>query len=316
MFKKKDIPVIILLFVILIAAILFWASYRETFKIGKTAAFIDNSSKTIIVNLEDNSDKKQVISFNFPFNNENIYIKPVSYGTKKIINSYEQKLTDGLPYDFKDFIFQGKIIKKTGDQKIEYNLLVTSGNLPIIKIDTADQKGSIQGIPSNKDGSARLECKLNIISSESGFNQSNVGIEINTLGNASNQEKISYSFNIKENTIKNFTPKILDFEDSKSFKLNPLKLDPSLMRIKLSYDIFNMLKDKDHMDIASKSEYVEVFVDNEYKGVYLLEERVNNKLFNLPKYKKKDLKHSVIYEAEETFANFTNGIQGFTQKEP
>ena len=136
------------------------------------------------------------------------------------------------------------------------------------------------------------------------------------MGNTSNYEKISYSFNIKEKTIKNFTPKILDFEDSKSFKLNPLNLDPSLMRIKLAYDIFNMLADNDHLDIAPKSEYIEVFVDDDYKGVYLLEERVNKKLFNLPKYNKKDIKHSVIYEAEETFADFTNGIQGFTQKEP
>ncbi len=316
MYKKKDLLIILVLSAFLIISLLFLVFTRDYVSIGGERASIDNNSRTIFISIPEGSSKAQEVSFNFPFNNENIYIKPLSYGTKKIINPQEQKLTKGSSYDFKDFVFQGKIIIKTRTQKIEYDLLVTTGNLPIIKIDTADQNGNIQGVPDNKDDVERLDCKLNIFSSDISLNQSNVGIEIKTLGNTSNYEKISYSFNIKENTIKDFNPKILDFEDPKSFKLNPLNHDPSLMRIKLAYDIFNMLGNNNYLDIAPRSEYVEIFVDDDYKGVYLLEERVNKKLFNLPKYNKKDFKHSAIYEAEKTFANFTNGIQGFTQKEP
>ena len=316
MLKKKDISIIVVLLSLAITLIFSWTLSRETFKIGQSFVFIDDRNKIITVNLDGNSDTRQFLSFNFPSKNDNIYIKPISYGATIAVDSVEQKLTNNSIYDFKDFIFHGKIIIKSGKQSTEYDLFVTEDKIPILQVDSSDQNGNTQKIPEVENGDTRLTCKLNIISSDKAIQQANVDIEIKTLGNTSTNEKETYSFNIKEKAIKEFTPEILDFKDEKRFKLNPLNNDPSLMRIKLSYDIFNMLSDENHRDIAPDSEFVEVFIDNEYKGLYLIEERINRQLFDLSNYDKKDFEHSVLYEAESMLADFTNGIQGFSQKEP
>ena len=147
------------------------------------------------------------------------------------------------------------------------------------------------------------------------MNSLKVKIDLKTLGNT-DISKVKYSFNIETPTVKSFTPKILGFEDSNSFKLEPLNTDPSLMRVKLSYDIFSMISDEVHTEVAPKSTFVELYLNNNYQGVYNLEERVNKRLLKLPDYKKNDTTHSVIYEAEGEGADLTNGVKGFSQKEP
>jgi len=90
-------------------------------------------------------------------------------------------------------------------------------------------------------------------------------------------------------------------------------MDRSFLREKLSYDIFKQLSDN---NFAPDSRYIELYVDNSYKGLYLISERVDRTMFSLSNYKKSDDIHSIIYEAVNWRADFTNGIEGFSQAEP
>ena len=100
MYKKKDLIVILILFVITAVSIVFWIYARQSFTIGDIKTNIDNGTRTIFVALPEGSDKTQIISFNFPFQNNNVYIKKLSFGPTEIETPVEEKLTSGSAYDF------------------------------------------------------------------------------------------------------------------------------------------------------------------------------------------------------------------------
>lgn len=99
--------------------------------------------------------------------------------------------------------------------------------------------------------------------------------------------------------------------------LNAAFIDRSLMRHKLSYDLFRSLSTPDAPRYASGSAFVEVFLNSNYHGVYLLMERVDKQLLNLRPFNSNDFSHAVIYKAEDHAANFgAPGHNGFEQNEP
>ena len=72
MYKKKDIIIILVLFIVSSVAIIFWIYNREYFTIGDSQASFDEESGNIFVALPEGSDEVQKISFNFPYKNKNI----------------------------------------------------------------------------------------------------------------------------------------------------------------------------------------------------------------------------------------------------
>jgi len=303
MYKKKDLIVILILFVITAVSIVFWIYARESFTVGGIKTNIDSSTRTIFVSLPEGSDKAQIISFNFPFKNNSVYIKKLSYGHTEIETPVEEKLTDDTVYDFGGYISHSKLIIKSGNSDLEYDLWVTTGDIPIITINTE------KDIPDEP----KVDCSLAILSANSSYRKSYIASEIELIDISESVPKDSYSLNIKEDSITGDVPSILDFETSKRFKLSASYMDRSFLREKLSYDIFKSLSDN---NIAPDSSYVEVYVNNSYKGLYLLSRRVDRNMFLLPNYKKGDDNHSVIYETLNWRADFTMGIEGFAQIEP
>jgi spore coat protein CotH len=319
-FKKTNTLLTIIIFIALALAVFLWIIFRPSLNIGKSTAAIDETSKTIIVNLDSNSSSIQKISFNQP--GCSLYIEPLSYGNKMENSPVQIKLEDGATYDFKSYIFHGKLLKKQTGKTTTYDLWITTGDIPILRLDTTDKDGQVQAIPGKSSPTTELEASLGIFYSGKNtfsgtFDKASQDIKINikALGK-SGASKARYSFDMVTSARKIFKAEILDFGDSKAFKLDPLDNDPSLMRLKMSYDIFNMLGDATHKDIAPKSAFVELYLNDSYQGVYCIEERVNKKLLKLSDYNKNDNSHSAIYEAKETGADLTNGISGFIQNEP
>ncbi len=59
-------------------------------------------------------------------------------------------------------------------------------------------------------------------------------------------------------------------------------MDHTRMRVKLSFDLWRSLQEKDHdMAILPESEYVSLFVNRKFQGLYLLAEKNDRKLFGL-----------------------------------
>lgn len=111
--------------------------------------------------------------------------------------------------------------------------------------------------------------------------------------------------------------RLLDLREDAHWVLNASYVDRSLMRHKLSYDLFRSLSTKSAGRFAVDSRFVEVYLNGKYHGAYLLMERVDRQLFELPAYRSNDVSHACIYKAVDHAANFSQpGHAGYEQREP
>jgi spore coat protein CotH len=304
MYKKKDIFIILILFIVIAGAVSFWIFFRESFTIGNTKALIDNDKKIIFVTLPPDSLANQKVSYNFPFKrNIQVFIKNLSNGSNIIDNPIEEKLENGLPYNFGSFISHSKIIIRSETDENEYDLWVTTGDIPILTIQT---RNDIKDEP-------KIDCDIGLISAVKSYSIKGINAAIELVDNSRLIPKESYSLNIIEDPLNGNIPSILDFEASKRFRLSASYFDRSFIREKLSYDLFKTLSKE---NISPESRYVEVFLNGNYQGLYLLSRRVDRNIFSLSNYDQDDKDHSVIYEATGWRADFTRGIEGFSQIEP
>ncbi len=260
------------------------------------AASIDNATNTIFVSLPEGSDTKQEISFNFPYEAGYIYISRVSGDGLEDESSV--KLSSGDTYDFSSFISHLKVRTASGGV---FDLWVTTGNVPIITID------SEKDIPDEP----KVGCKVSVLSSNPKHFLPAIDGQIELTGISAEIPKSSYSLNIAEDPITGNIPQILDFSPSKRFTLSSSYTDPSLIREKLAADIFSLMGEP-----SRESGYAELYVDGCYQGLYLLSRRVDREMFSIPNYDPDEDKPGVIYEASGWRADFTRGLEGFSQIEP
>lgn len=103
-------------------------------------------------------------------------------------------------------------------------------------------------------------------------------------------DKKSYRINVVNNNKKK-NVSLLNMSYDDDWILNPLVFDNSFIREKIAYDIWNSLSDlyQHHL------EYVELIVDNDYRGLYCLQEIVDLDTFNATK---NDLLVSTKFENE------------------
>lgn len=92
---------------------------------------------------------------------------------------------------------------------------------------------------------------------------------------ASNPKK-SYKVNLLDARNNARKESFLGMRDDNDWILNPLFFDNSKMREKIAYDLWNDMTDQYFMHL----EYVEVIINNEYQGVYCLQEPIDLKTFN------------------------------------
>lgn len=109
----------------------------------------------------------------------------------------------------------------------------------------------------------------------------------------------------------------LGLREGRGWVINAAFVDRSLMRHKLSYDLFRALSTPDAKRFSSASRFVEVALKGRYHGVYLLMERVDAGLLQLQRFDGDAKSHACIYKAEDHAANFTTpGHWGYEQREP
>jgi len=303
MYKKKDLLIFFLIAVVFLILLIFLFVTRDHFSVGGSKAVIDDKNRIIFVSLPEGSSPEQEISFNFFLKNNSVYIKKLSCGSQSTQEPLEKKINSGDLLDFGSYISHSKLIIRSAASETEYDLWVTTGDLPIITIESSE---TIVDEP-------KVGCNISIISSENGFLKKNISSEIELIDVSRSVTKQSYSLNILENSITGKSPSILDFGDRRRFRLSSSFMDRSFLREKLSYDIFGRLSSS---NISPESRHVELYVEGCYMGLYLISERQNRDMFSLSNYDSEDEVHSVIYEASNSRADFTKGAEGFSQVEP
>jgi hypothetical protein len=109
----------------------------------------------------------------------------------------------------------------------------------------------------------------------------------------------------------------LGMRESAHWVLNAAFVDRSLMRHKLSYDLFRSLSASNAPRFAAASRFIELNLNGKYHGAYLLMERVDRAMFELRRYDSNAPHHACIYKAVDHAANFDRlGHAGYEQREP
>lgn len=99
--------------------------------------------------------------------------------------------------------------------------------------------------------------------------------------------------------------------------LNAAFVDCSLMRHKLSYDLFRAMGGPGRPRIAAQSRFVEVELNGRYHGAYLLMQPVSGRMLDFPPAGPTDRTPGVLYKAVDHAANFgAPGHAGFDAREP
>ena len=177
-------------------------------------------------------------------------------------------------------------------------------NLPILYIESKDKIM----------GNLEVPCTAKMLCPE-GFEHFNTNLlsgRIKIRGRISRgYPKKSYALELDQSI------RLLNMRKDDDWILNSAYIDRSLIRHKLSFDLFKSLSSKEKKRFAVESRFIEVYINGTYRGVYLLMERVDAKLVKLKKYSREDAYHSCIYKAVNHAANFEGTRhRGYTQKEP
>ena len=111
--------------------------------------------------------------------------------------------------------------------------------------------------------------------------------------------------------------RLLELRESSHWVLNAAAVDRSLMRHKLSYDLFRAMSGPGGKRYASGSRFVEVELNGQYQGAYLLMERVDWALLGLQKFQSNRVEHACIYKAIDHGGDFASpGHGSYEQREP
>ncbi len=177
-------------------------------------------------------------------------------------------------------------------------------NLPVLEIQTTKEIGSEPRVP----------CTVRMVSSKQikDGNSDLLRGQIRFRG-ASSQgyDKKSLAFKLDEST------RWLGLQKDRDWVLNAAFVDCSMMRHKLSYDLFQSLSVDGAKRFASSSRFVEVNLNGRYHGVYLLMERVERSLLGLQRFNSRNNRHAVIYKAIDHGADFQQlGHGAYEQHEP
>ncbi len=97
---------------------------------------------------------------------------------------------------------------------------------------------------------------------------------------------------------------LLGMRDDDDWALFAMLNDFTRMRIKLAFDLWRSLSSTNPTAILPDSRYVNLFLNNEYKGLYLLAEKEDKKLFGLND-SQDNINSSLIFNTEP-YANYNN----------
>ncbi len=118
-------------------------------------------------------------------------------------------------------------------------------------------------------------------------------------------EKKPWKLSLKSLSGNNLDANLLGMGEDDDWILNPMNLDDTKLREKISMDLWNQYiidsKDENKM---STGEYVEVIMNGEYQGLYLLQRRVDAKYLNINKKTDIIFKGLPIWQTTDIYAGY------------
>ena len=206
-----------------------------------------------------NSDKVSNISFNSIYSNLNYKVSSMSN------NEYSVYVYNDVYYN-------------------KLNLVVTS--MPLVNIYSLDvgkyaypvkdfRKFSFLNETSD-DGAKLISININNILQNNGRKSFSSSAVMSVRGASSTFfQKKAYKIEMNERF------GMYGLKDDNIWVLDALCADSSKVRNKLSSDLWNLINDNQSVNNDLNGSFVEVFIDNEYRGLYVLKEKVDGGVTNI-----------------------------------
>lgn len=277
----------------------------QRFIVGQTPAYIDTEAKIVLVDLPAGSQTNLPVTFDCRLENTEVLIEPLAFGAIKPAPDERKQtvLNNNQPYDFQHFIFRGRMNLVHDYQVDTYELIVTSAGLPIIEIDTSDDSGR----PGEIVNEPKIPCKIRILHAPppdidqipSDQRYVNQILDARIEGRGQKWEKWKYGFTLSKSLPLEGMPQ------SKRWVLESCYVEKSLMRPKIAFDLYDRFRRPQWKRIAPQSRHVEVILNGDYKGVYLLVEHVDRDFLGLQDFDKNESHNALLYRAKNKNANFS-----------
>lgn len=287
--KKMKLLIFILLVIFLVIVFLYGIfgtgiSYLSSKEIKQNREFNENLIKNLKINDIDTAYDK----------NNNIYYYTLSDKHENQIYVLKLELKDGLKYKLVDETLN--IIKVNYNKPIKiiiyndkyyYETTIQLTNLPLINIE------SEYDITNND-----TESVFNYINNDSKEKIIKHNSKIHVRGATSQRfDKKSYKINMYDKNYNNEKEaNISNFYYGNSFILDAVYRDSSKIRNVLSTELWNGISNN-YNNVNIYSEFVELFINNEYEGVYVFTEPINRRSLKLNKSSNNDT--SVIIKSQE-----------------
>ena len=114
--------------------------------------------------------------------------------------------------------------------------------------------------------------------------------------------KLSWKVNLRDAKGENNNLDLLGLGSDDDWILNPMSMDDTCVKEKLTQELWNQLvSETDYNYKMSQGEYVELFINGAYQGLYLFQRRVDTKYLELDREKDILMKGINTWEAESSF---------------
>jgi len=243
----------------------------SSFSLGSNKAFIDQEHKVIYVKMDEDEFIHR-LDFKTNYKDAKYYIDDTRYGNETDDYWAFTEVTTNLDYDFKSSFYQGTFRIAKDEIVDDYTLIISNSDLDMIQIDTKDIYRNVQEIPSEPKINANM---VLYSSSDQIYTNQILPIKVETRGRiVSPKFKLGFKLENQFN--------LMGMSRSKDWVLESAFIDKTLMRPKLSFDMYRVLSDeRESKKLAVESRYVELILNGEYKGVYLLHEHVDDDFLDI-----------------------------------
>jgi spore coat protein CotH len=277
----------------------------EEFRVGSVQAHIDDVQKVVFAALPSGSSVRQIVEPRCTREDTVVYITPIAYGTSQnsIAAGMEKKVSRNRVFNFQEYIFRGQLKLVHHFQEDTYLLVITTGRLPLVEIDTSDSNG----IPREIKNEPKIPCLVRFLGvpQQEGENSQvvtgyrNDYIEGRIEGRGSKRPKWKFGITLE----RQIAP--MGLRKSKRWVLESSYVDKSLMRNKIAFDLYDQFRDPQWKRIAPGSRFVEVILNGDYHGVYLLMEHVDRNFLGLADFDRNEPLNAFMYRARNRNANFS-----------
>lgn len=274
----------------------------ESFALGGLGAEIDHDNRVIFVSLPNGSAPRQRVTFKITEPGAEAFIQPEIRGPSRREpgDAAVQPLNNGDAYDFGAFIFYGEISVVYEGRKTQYELIVTTGELPVVEIDTTGEQGFVE-VVKDEPG---IPCKVRVLHGagenvlSGGYLNRFLDAEIEGRGKRFPKWKYGLRFDSGYG--------FAGMPQARNWVLESSFVDKSLMRsILANHLLARIISAGSGLAAAQQGRFVEVFLNGAYNGVYILMEHVDRAFLELEGFDPHRLNNALLYRARNENANFS-----------